>query len=1511
MAATNVRKSLLCAFAFLTCSACAVLADWSLEDGHKMHEPQLPDPAGWDICLIHQAITDDFTCSQTGPITDIHFWVSWRGDLEEFESIRWQLAIYEDLRGQPGISLWAWKEGDGRLVWRPAGEGDQGWYCPTAGRPLPSDHRNYYQVNITSISDAFHQEKGKTYWLCVAANRLEGKGEVGWKTSKSKHLKQALWLTPEHRWTAIGEMAYDLAFVITGESLDFGDAPDGAAAPGYPTLSGNNGASHVIGGPWLGDKNDGPDSEKDGQPDSNALGDDAFDGNDDEDGVTIPVLTAGVRADITVQVSGGGGVVEAWIDFDGDKKWEPVLEKVFGDFLPDGIYSIPITVPVNAVPGKTFARFRISSKGGLGPSGPANDGEVEDHVVTIQSRPAADYFEPNNRLQQAINLGYLGQKRTGLGINEPGEEDWFRWSALDDGILTVDVGFNRKLGKLKLELYDSKGNLLTGSESLADHEQIVYQVKAGSSYFTRVYSSDLTVHPMYDFVVDIFSESKNYAVLFAGGIRPYKNYPRYYNNTKNLYEILVNHFGLEPNNIWVLYADGNDPGEDLNTGGTAYENSDMSYAKHVLPATAANLETVLTETLANQAGINDHLFFWSFDHGGGNYNASGTTGEEYLCGWYEDISDEDMADWIDHVPARYKTSVFTQCFAGGMLDNLPPLSSTEFGCAATNHYESSWGDGFAAAFNDGLEVCENTYDVYQYAYSHDAYANDGEGPGGSVANSREHPWAATTRNFPIFAEEEDNSPPLIITIRPIKYVPPWEEVTIPFDLLLAAADIWDPDGGKVAFRIESVDAGLLRKGGDPVVPGETVLGFGESLQLQGPQAMAGPESERLEASGEPLDAFTVRAFDGATISDHRIAVPIQFVEAGGLPSAEDDLLDIDEDAKDAPVPVLDNDQGAGELSVVSVGEPLHGRVSIIDGEVHYTPSPEFSGTDSFSYFMADSTEDTDWAVVHVTVHPINDPTEAYYDEFIVAPNSRDNVIDVLANDFDPESKPLTYDLESGPYSIAAVLIEKPSHGTLTPRANGTFLYTPDAGFIGDDSFTYKANDGENLSNEAAVTIHVLHKRAVKWIQQLPDETKNGIDIRADSSDGILRTLADDFECTSCGLLTDVVLWGSWKYDKKGQIKKIHLSIHADDPIGPEGTDPENLYSKPDKPLWEKDFFSGKFEEQPHATVEPGEYWWDPITKEFIQAGDRQIWRIHIEIVPADAFRQKGSRRNPVIYWLDVEAETENGQFGWKTRRWPQHYNDDAVIAVGPRLPRPWQELRYPLGHPYHTLEFEDLPFDARYYVGDTLTTSGIAVYVKRFQWATGAWTDAGHTRVVNIGRAGGSGHELNVNNANLEFAFPSVLPELILLFGEYGGNCNIEINGDFRNFANFSQINGITIGGVEVAVVNGFGNDTGSIHLRGMINQFAIGGQELYIDQVKVMNSVDMAFVLFTNPCVEPWADFNSSGKVEMNDVAFFTEQWLLTGLPDEYIEGDLDCDGSVKFIDFAILTTQWLQSLP
>ena len=173
------------------------------------------------------------------------------------------------------------------------------------------------------------------------------------------------------------------------EPLDYGDAPEAAGALGYATTLLSNGARHTIGGPWLGDDTDHPDAEIDGQPHPWAQGDDTLDGNDDEDGVSVSALLQGQIGEVTVQVSGGDGVLDAWIDFNGNRVWE-AAEQIYGGLLAAGTSTFNVTVPNDAKVGQTFGRFRISSQGGLAPTGPARDGEVEDVLVRIMPGPVHD-----------------------------------------------------------------------------------------------------------------------------------------------------------------------------------------------------------------------------------------------------------------------------------------------------------------------------------------------------------------------------------------------------------------------------------------------------------------------------------------------------------------------------------------------------------------------------------------------------------------------------------------------------------------------------------------------------------------------------------------------------------------------------------------------------------------------------------------------------------------------------------------------------------------------------------------------------------------------------------------------------------------------------------------------------------------------------------------------------------------------------------------------------------------
>ncbi|MCK5565761.1 MAG: DNRLRE domain-containing protein [Planctomycetes bacterium] len=182
----------------------------------------------------------------------------------------------------------------------------------------------------------------------------------------------------------------------TPPDADWGDAPDGAAALGYPTLAANTGANHTIDltMPWLGTQLDVPDAEADGQPDATATGDDVLDGNDDENGVVFPPLVSGATVNISVDVwdpsgAGGSGFVEIWIDYDISTSWE-VAELVYSGFLGHGNNTVPITVPTGLTAGQSFARCRISSAGTGSVLGNAPDGEVEDYEIMIEPEEDPD-----------------------------------------------------------------------------------------------------------------------------------------------------------------------------------------------------------------------------------------------------------------------------------------------------------------------------------------------------------------------------------------------------------------------------------------------------------------------------------------------------------------------------------------------------------------------------------------------------------------------------------------------------------------------------------------------------------------------------------------------------------------------------------------------------------------------------------------------------------------------------------------------------------------------------------------------------------------------------------------------------------------------------------------------------------------------------------------------------------------------------------------------------------------
>lgn len=164
--------------------------------------------------------------------------------------------------------------------------------------------------------------------------------------------------------------------------------------------------------------------------------------------------------------------------------------------------------------------------------------------------------------------------------------------------------------------------------------------------------------------------------------------------------------------------------------------------------------------------------------------------------------------------------------------------------------------------------------------------------------------------------------------------------------------------------------------------------------------------------------------------------------------------------------VLANDTGA-PISAALVANVTHGSLTLnTDGSFTYTPAQDYNGPDSFTYTCSDGATTSNVGTVNITVTAVNDAPTGAGDSYAA---NRDTVLNVpvgtgvLVNDTDPEAAQA---------SLTAVLNSNAVNGNVVLNANGSFTYTPAAGYTGADSFTYRASDGVLQSANTTVNITV-------------------------------------------------------------------------------------------------------------------------------------------------------------------------------------------------------------------------------------------------------------------------------------------------------------------------------------------------------------------------------------------------------------------------------------------------------
>jgi len=178
------------------------------------------------------------------------------------------------------------------------------------------------------------------------------------------------------------------------------------------------------------------------------------------------------------------------------------------------------------------------------------------------------------------------------------------------------------------------------------------------------------------------------------------------------------------------------------------------------------------------------------------------------------------------------------------------------------------------------------------------------------------------------------------------------------------------------------------------------------------------------------------------------------------PEAKDKSVTTEEDLP-VPITLEGSDPDEDELSYTVVESPSHGSLSGTAPNVHYTPNPNFNGSDSFTFKVSDETEDSKTATVSITVMSANDKPSANDDSARTLEDTPIKAIDVLGNDTDADDDQLT-----------TSAVTQGRNGSVTINADNTLSYSPKANFYGTDSFTYTISDGKGGTDTATVNVKV-------------------------------------------------------------------------------------------------------------------------------------------------------------------------------------------------------------------------------------------------------------------------------------------------------------------------------------------------------------------------------------------------------------------------------------------------------
>ncbi len=267
-----------------------------------------------------------------------------------------------------------------------------------------------------------------------------------------------------------------------------------------------------------------------------------------------------------------------------------------------------------------------------------------------------------------------------------------------------------------------------------------------------------------------------------------------------------------------------------------------------------------------------------------------------------------------------------------------------------------------------------------------------------------------------------------------------------------------------------------------------------------------------------LDTFLYGISDGREGTATAL-VTITIEAPNLLPIANDDSIEVSQNAAATSIPVLlnDDDPDGNELlinPVTTATTSAQGGVVTVAVDrlsLLYQPATDFTGDDQLVYFVADSRGGVASATVTISVVPPQLGPVALDDEYVVAFNSTNVDFSVLDNDTDENGDSLRVSAELTPISSA-------NGAVISVAENGSSItYTAPADFNGFDSFPYTIVDPGGLSATANVTV------AVGRINVAPVANDDAVAISPNLENLLIDVLENDRDANADPLVIDALL----------------------------------------------------------------------------------------------------------------------------------------------------------------------------------------------------------------------------------------------------------------------------------------------------------------------------------------------------------------------------------------------------